>query len=118
MHCGCLIDNVLLDFFFWKTVFARSTNPSLRDLLWRMGKESTPSTIRAFWVSQFKSLTNLTVDDVYNLGPDEAVRQYTLMARMLYKTVNSLSKQMSIGVSLAFKSPDDEEAFKRLAAGM
>lgn len=115
MHCGCLIDDVLLEFFFWKTVTARSTHPKLKSLAWNMGKAFTPTNIRAFWVSQFKTMTNLTLDDVYGLGPDEAVRQFTIMARMIWKSVSSLSSQMMIGVSLTFDSPEDEKRFKELA---
>jgi hypothetical protein len=32
MHCGCAIDDVLLEFIFWKTTSIRSTNPALENL--------------------------------------------------------------------------------------
>ena len=118
MHCGCLIEHVLFDFWFWKMSAARSSHPNLNQQLWNMGKESTPPTIRAFWVSQFKAMTNLTLDDLYSLGPDSdaTVDHFSMMvARSILRSAYTLSTQLSIGLNLAFETSEDKERFHKVA---
>ncbi|KJA14756.1 hypothetical protein HYPSUDRAFT_1071201 [Hypholoma sublateritium FD-334 SS-4] len=114
MHCGCFIDDALLEFFFWKTVTARSTHPILSGVVHHMDDAVTPFLIRSFWVSQFKSTTGLTLDDIYGLNADEALRQTALTARMIQKHVYKLRHQLSIGVSLAFDTEADKIAFSAM----
>lgn len=111
MNCGCLIEDGLLEFYFWKTVTARSTHPLLSGVIHHMDGEVTPFIIRSFWVSQFRSTTGLTMDDIYNLKADEAIHQVAFTARMIQKHVYRLKHQLNIGVSLVFDTKRDRDAF-------
>ncbi|KAH9477984.1 hypothetical protein JR316_0010217 [Psilocybe cubensis] len=66
MNCGCLIDDVLLDFYFWKTLSIRSTNPKLQSVEETMKTDVFPPRIRAFVIKLFTSATMLTASDIYN----------------------------------------------------
>lgn len=111
MDCGCLIDNGLMEIFFWKTVTAHSTNPSLRSVTHNMGTGVLPCTIRAFWMAQFKSTTGLTIGDLYNLSTDESVRRTVLTAKMIMKHVYTIQHQLKIGVSLVFDTAEGKATF-------
>ena len=114
MDCGCLIDDGLFEIYFWKTLTAQSTNPRLSAMVYNMGTGIMPCTIRAYWVAQFKSTTGLTMDDLYNLSTDEAIRKTTLTAKIIIKSLSQIRNDLNIGVSLMFSTPKDEEAFRGL----
>ncbi len=117
MHCGCLIDDALLEFFFWKTVTARSTNPLLSGVVHNMNGEVTPFLLRSFWVSQFKSTTGLTLDDIYNLNADEASHQTSLIAKMVQRHIYKLRHHLGIRVSLKFETDEDKDTFLAITGG-
>ena len=79
MHCGCAINDVLLEFMFWKTWTAASTRPgfvyveSLKD-------EIIPARLRAFITQAFRRTTCLTLDDLY--GADYGTPQYEARIRL------------------------------------
>ncbi|KDR76767.1 hypothetical protein GALMADRAFT_210640 [Galerina marginata CBS 339.88] len=62
-NCGCPIDAVLVDFFFWKTARACSfSNPNRME---SMRQDATPPRIRAFVNSAFAMYAMLTVEGIY-----------------------------------------------------
>lgn len=64
MHCGCLIDDVLLDFFLWKTLKICSTNPKL-EADEGMAQQVMAPRMRSFFVAVFRQFSGLTIDDLY-----------------------------------------------------
>lgn len=67
MNCGCLISDVLLEFFLWKTIKIRSSNPRLPGVE-GLGNEILHPRKRAYMVQVFHQFTGLTVDDLYTNG--------------------------------------------------
>jgi hypothetical protein len=65
LHCGCNEDDVLMDFYFWKTWSLTSelngdkVTESMRDQL-------MPPRLRAFVVHAFKNSTGLSIKDLYS----------------------------------------------------
>ncbi|KAF9474195.1 hypothetical protein BDN70DRAFT_771835, partial [Pholiota conissans] len=71
MHCGCFIDDVLLDFYLWKTMTITSRHPTDATLM--AAKESMlgaafPPRVRAFFVEAFLFYSHLTLKDLYSFN--------------------------------------------------
>ncbi|KAJ2915827.1 hypothetical protein MD484_g4585, partial [Candolleomyces efflorescens] len=81
MHCGCSIDDVLLDFIFFKTLRISSTNPNLAQFPQGMLAETVPARIRSFMIELFKTWTGLTVDDLYTHEETWASADHTAAVR-------------------------------------
>jgi hypothetical protein len=79
MHCGCAIDDVLMEFFFWKTWTAKSTRPGL-NVSESLKDEVVPARLRAFINQAFKKTMCLTLDDLY--GEDYGTQQYEARIRL------------------------------------
>jgi hypothetical protein len=99
MHCGCAIDDVLMEFFFWKTWTAMSTRPSL-DVLEGLGDEVVPARLRAFTNQVFKRTMCLTINDLY--GDDYGTEKYEARLRLkqaahMLQIVNK-SEEGSLGI--------------------
>jgi hypothetical protein len=77
LHCGCPVHEVAMEFFFWKTTRAFSSNPSFSrrsyamDHLWKF----KPST-RSFWNKSFRDYTGLQTEDL--LCPDYGTSEYAI----------------------------------------
>ncbi|KAF8881349.1 hypothetical protein BD779DRAFT_1445624, partial [Infundibulicybe gibba] len=89
MHCGCAIDVVLAEFFFWKTWTASSTRSDVK-LKESMRDEVIPARLRAFIVQEYMKATCLKLEVLY--GEDWGTTEYnrrimnwqmTEMARIL-----------------------------------
>ena len=65
MNCGCLIDDVLYDFFFWKTWSISSTRPNLAGRTETMKSDVLKPRVRSFIIKIFKEITLLTTHDLY-----------------------------------------------------
>jgi hypothetical protein len=100
LHCGCAVDDVLMEFFFWKTWTARSRRPdfqveeSLRD-------EVIPARLRTFFIQAFQRATCLTLDDLYSA--DYGTPQYEARIRL-----KQAARTLQI-VNLREPSPGAEE---------
>ncbi|PPQ80933.1 hypothetical protein CVT26_014755 [Gymnopilus dilepis] len=64
MHCGCAIDDVLLEYYFWKRWKIRSRNPEVSDEEGMKDLIITPRH-RAFIVQSFQLYTLLGIEDIY-----------------------------------------------------
>lgn len=76
LHCGCPIHEVAMEFFFWKTTRAFSSNPNLSgsyamEQLWKF----KPST-RSFWNKSFRDYTGLQTEDL--VCPDYGTSEYAI----------------------------------------
>jgi hypothetical protein len=104
LHCGCNIDVVLLDFFFWKTwtlngvVGATMVTESLQ------GDLFSPRH-RAFIAKAFIEATGLTVDDLYssdigtfNYGRAMAFRQLEALLRKI-NNINAIVGSPMLGLT-------------------
>ncbi|KAF8869957.1 hypothetical protein BD779DRAFT_1479300 [Infundibulicybe gibba] len=77
MHCGCSINVVLMEFYFWKTWTITSTHldkkkrykESMRD-------EVVPARLRGFFVQAYMEATCLTLGDLYELGGETETTEY------------------------------------------
>ncbi|KAF9521594.1 hypothetical protein CPB83DRAFT_900534 [Crepidotus variabilis] len=69
MNCGCLIDEVLIEYYLWKTTKLRSHNPGLRynnaPLVEGLCEQVINPRIRSFLVTIFCQFSGFTVDDLY-----------------------------------------------------
>ncbi|KAF8169099.1 hypothetical protein BJ912DRAFT_862301, partial [Pholiota molesta] len=86
MHCGCYIDDVLLDFFLWKTMTIHSHNPELRGIYESMMATEFPPRVRAFVLQLFLVFSNLQLDDLYALDygtPAYYTRRHQVQGRKL-----------------------------------
>jgi len=100
LHCGCNEDDVLMDFFFWKTWTLTSeehgicVEESMKDQL-------MAPRLRAFVVHAFRAATGLSIDDMYLDGRSAE----NLEERLLIKQINFLvGKLNAIG-------GDDQEPY-------
>lgn len=82
-----------------------------------MGETPTPPTLRSFWVSQFKSTTGLTIDDLYGLNATAQMYQAIIAAKIAAKAILSLSAQLQINMSIAFDTEEDSVSFQDLVSG-
>lgn len=64
LHCGCNEDDVLLDFYFWKTWTCSATVKGEVVTEGMMDQRLSPR-LRAFVTKAFREATGLTVDDLY-----------------------------------------------------
>lgn len=73
MSCGCAIDVVLMDFFFWKTWTITSTRPDFK-VVESMQEDVLGARQHAFFVQAYKAGTGLSLDDLY--GADYGTKEY------------------------------------------
>jgi hypothetical protein len=122
MHCGCLIDTALLDFYLYKTWFVTSQDGGLVESM--LDTHFSPR-IREFVVQNFRRITGLTVDDLYTasdmtwtgLSDDEALT--TARQKVLRSQINKLALELrQLTISLG-ESPEEEMAaiFMKLKEG-
>ncbi|KDR72096.1 hypothetical protein GALMADRAFT_213535 [Galerina marginata CBS 339.88] len=117
MHCGCGIDEVLLEYFFWKNLTAFSSNPRLSSISRSMGdREFIPPRLRSFWVNHFKSTTGITINDLYSRDAREAGWIAHLTAKSLLFQMNALNAS-GFRLALAFRSAEEEEQFNQVVRG-
>lgn len=114
MHCGCFINDVLLEFLFWKTVSTQSTHHRQKETVHYMDDILTPCNIRAFWVSHFKTTTGLTLDDLYGMDLNMVGYQASVIAKLIVKNVVAFRVVHGIGMSLKFNSRSEEQKFEEL----
>jgi hypothetical protein len=79
MHCGCAIEDVLMEFLFWKTWTATSTRSNFR-VSEGMRDELVPARLRAFINQAFKKMTFLTLEDLYS--PEYGSLEYEARLRL------------------------------------
>ncbi|KAF9471928.1 hypothetical protein BDN70DRAFT_938572 [Pholiota conissans] len=81
MHCGCQINEVLLDFYFWKTWTAKSYNEAYSSIAEALGSDYFNPRIRTFVVQAFLRESFLTLNDLY--APDFATENFQLRLRSI-----------------------------------
>ncbi|KDR65895.1 hypothetical protein GALMADRAFT_217290 [Galerina marginata CBS 339.88] len=106
MQCGCSIEDVLLEFFLFKTRRARSKNPMYRNHLHGMGRTVITPRIRAFICQGFRDDTGLTIQDIYDQEPIKEGIQDRLDVLKAIKLLARVQKRRS-DVEL---SEEEEEA--------
>ena len=102
LHCGCSIDEVLMDFYFWKT-WKISGIVDGKEVTESMAEQRLTPRMRAFVVKAFEEATCLTIDDLYSgkLPPwrYQEKMYHTQLERILAK-YNKLQETMEGGVKL------------------
>ncbi|KDR65233.1 hypothetical protein GALMADRAFT_43504, partial [Galerina marginata CBS 339.88] len=72
MSCGCSIDDVLLEFYFWKVLKIRSSNPNMAGVEEGMKDLMLSTRARAFFCAAFRNYSRLTFDDLCNAAKSGA----------------------------------------------
>ena len=108
MHCGCSFEDVLFDFFIWKTLDTFSTHPRLADKRYHMNDNEVlaPKT-RRFWLEHWKAVTCLTINDIYGGDAGHSGWIPRLAALSLVRQVEAFT---SLGVSVSINWPTEEAA--------
>ena len=117
MNCGCLIDDVLYDFFFWKSWSVSSTRRDLAGRTETMKSDVFKPRVRSFIIQLFKDTTMLTTNDLY--GRAKVSREYkeaTWRILSIRRLLQEWSKRTSIPYVLDIKDPgfvkEESEATK------
>jgi hypothetical protein len=106
LHCGCHEDDVLWDFYLWKTGTLQSRTTDARES-W-MNSHLDPRS-RGFVIGFFQQLTGLTIDDLYSKITDAKKSEIILLQRLERCVRDKIRKCEAAARWLA------EEEIKRLA---
>lgn len=111
MTCGCSIDDVLIEFYIWKTFHTTSSNTKIVTPFYMNDEDLIAPKIRRFWVQHWKKTTGLTLDDIYgrDSGYPECLPQ--LRARSIMRQVEELEK-VGVYLEIAPKGERDEDWMK------
>ena len=63
LNCGCPLEEVALEYFFWKTIRVRSSNPAVVTDFARSGLDKLKPSVRAFWNKSIRDYTGLNTND-------------------------------------------------------
>jgi hypothetical protein len=107
MDCGCVEDDVILDFYWWKLGFARSVSTGMKEG-WKDQRLNPRA--RAFMVREWKSATALEVNDIFTDNEDELAAEI----KRLTKQINNLNSKLE--AKKMVMSHQQEEAKKRWQA--
>ena len=122
MHCGCTIEDVLIDFFIFKTVKAKARAPRLRG--WKEGLKADGFSPRqrAFVVDLFKSWTMLDVDDLFGrLERGAELKELDLRLISIRKLIEYWKEKTGIAIELKFPempklaAKDEEQSCQEIA---
>lgn len=108
MHCGCEINDILLEYYIWKTLTTVSSNPSFSNTKYPMNDDDIlHPRIRRFWIHLWKEFTGLTIDDIY--GEDAGTSGWIkrLGARSMVMQAMRLTVE---GHPLSLKHPTPQHA--------
>jgi hypothetical protein len=87
MDCGCLQDDVFLDFYWWKLGVVTSLSTGVMEG-WR--DQRLDPRARAFMVQEWKTSTGLEVNDIYTNNKHELVAE----VKRLTKQINTLNSKL------------------------
>ena len=95
MNCGCSIEDVLLEFFFWKTFIVMSSNPQIQTQFRVLDHNIIYPDMRRIWVQHWKQSTALTVEDIYDtviLGVVFFLRNFSMVSKDRNRPTNDKLK--------------------------
>lgn len=113
MDCGCLIDDVLMEFYFWKTLTITSPLETLIGI-----EEPMKGTIfwpreRAFLIQAWMAGTGLTVDDIYSSkrprGMPRIARENWLLNLSVHRLATKWVKHTGIEMVIRYPAREAEE---------
>ncbi|KAH9480107.1 hypothetical protein JR316_0006704 [Psilocybe cubensis] len=116
MSCGCLIDDVLLEFYFWKTLTISSPLPSLQGLEEPMKGDVFEPRHRSFLIKVFKEQSLLTADDIYDPNRPRDIRKFEREVRLLDLSITRLAKKWEekTGIEMRIIFPQREAELERM----
>ena len=107
LHCGCPIDEVVLEYFLWKTTRVRSSNPAVGTDFARSGLERLKPSTRAFWNKSIRDFTGLTTEDFLSKNYGSPLYSCRLAMIQLHTQVQRLKAlHAPIMVEVSFPPPD------------
>lgn len=89
MSCGCLEEEVLTEFFFWKTWTATSPKNGITE---GFADQFVDPRTRTFIVSAFKRMTGLSVEDLYSHGHGETENRKRILRVQIERLTNELNE--------------------------
>lgn len=95
MHCRCPIDEVLFDFYFWKTWTATSKHDNYFGRDEGMGDGYLVPHNRTFVVQAFMKQTFLKIDDIYSSDHGRVTHRRRIMALQAQRLVERLNFLLS-----------------------
>jgi hypothetical protein len=95
LHCGCKEDDVLAEFYFWKTWTVTSPTTGVTEGWLDQGFDPRA---RVFVVSAIKDIAKLNIDDLYTNGLDDRTHKKKLLELQISRMEQEL------------KNMDDDEA--------
>jgi hypothetical protein len=110
LHCGCAIDEVILEFFLWKTSRARSSNLAIDKDFAMAGLEKLKPSTRSFWNKSIRDYTGLRTE-VF-ISPDYGSPIYASRLAMiqLHTQIERLKAlRAPLMVQLAFPTPEADK---------
>ncbi|KAF9531636.1 hypothetical protein CPB83DRAFT_833314 [Crepidotus variabilis] len=115
MHCGCSVEDVLIEFYIWKTSKIRSTNPALQldgePLFEGMGEMIIRPRLRSFIVGIFRGFSGLSLDDLYT-GVGNSIEEEDYKRRLrVTQAVNFVAflKESGVPAELTISAPPAEK---------
>jgi hypothetical protein len=87
LDCGCIEDEALLDFYWWKQITVISPSTNIEEG-WK--EQRLDPRARAFMKSEWEFISFLTVNDIYTNGQGQLVYEATRYARQIKSLQKSL----------------------------
>ncbi|PPR07749.1 hypothetical protein CVT26_014829 [Gymnopilus dilepis] len=106
MHCGCTIEDMLIDFFLFKTVKAAARAPSLRGWTEGMKADGFSPRQRAFVVDMFKFWTQLDAEDLYSVSRERSAELKELDLRLISIRKHIAYWREKTGIPIELKFPE------------
>lgn len=91
MHCGCPIDDVLQDFYFWKTWTAQSRRPDYHSCEEGMAATVLNPCCRTFVIQAYHKMTGLTLDDIYSVNHNSTEHHHHLVLTQTARLISKLN---------------------------
>ena len=112
MHCGCTIEDMLIDFFLFKTMKAAARAPSLRGWTEGMKADGFSPRQRAFVVDIFKFWTQLDADDLYSVSLERGAELKELDLRLISIRKLIAYWREKTGIPIELKFPENMPAIR------
>ncbi|KAH9480798.1 hypothetical protein JR316_0007398 [Psilocybe cubensis] len=113
MDCGCLVDDVCMEFYFWKTLYITSPVAELAGIKEPLKSDAILPRHRSFMIQLWKNCTGLTVDDIYNsrrpIGVPKTVRENWLLNLSIHRLATLWVKRTGVPMVITYPSRDKEQ---------
>jgi hypothetical protein len=95
LDCGCIEDEALLDFYWWKQITVISPSTNIKEG-WK--EQCLDPHAHAFMRAECEFISRLTVDDIYTNGKGQLLyeaTQYACQIKSLQKALEDAKRDLS-----------------------